>query len=237
MNKQESKDKKAEIQGWIALVVLIVLLSGIFQNNKTFLKAFDYTNLSGAFGTISVPNIQINEDGKIKLKDDGTIATTNYTFQGKGGTGAREGILVALSLMPLVSFAFGLIQLAQNMGAMKVAERAFRYILKPLYGIPGICGIAYVASFTSSDVGALMTRKMFEDGSITNDERTIFIAYQYPGTAVIGNTISTQAALLPCIALSTGPVILVLWLCKTIGANLVRVIIHLDSKKITREEA
>ena len=76
-----------------------------------------------------------------------------------------------------------------------------------------------------------MTRQLCEDGCISEDERTIFIAYQYPATAVIGNTISTQAALLPCIVLSTGPVILVLWVCKTIGANLVRLILTLDKKR------
>ena len=152
-------------------------------------------------------------------------------FQGKGGNGAREGILVAFGLMPMVSFAFGLITLAQNMGAMDAAERVFRYILKPLYGIPGICGIAYVASFTSSDIAALMTRQLAEDGDITEDERTIFIAYQYPATAVIGNTISTQAALLPYIVVSTGMVIVVLWLCKTIGANIVRLLIMFGGKK------
>lgn len=222
-------EKKVTAKGWIALIVLIVLLSGIFQKNTTFLKAFDFANLSGSFGTIQVP--QVDEEGNVVLDEDGAVRYTSYTFQGSGGSGAREGILVAITLLPLVSFAFGLIQLAQNMGAMEAAEKMFRYILRPLYGIPGVCGIAYVASFTSSDVGALMTRQLYEDGSITNNERTIFIAYQYPATAVIGNTISTQAALLPCIVLSTGPVILVLWLCKTIGANIVRLIVSFDSRK------
>lgn len=221
-------EKKVTIKGWIGLAVLIILLSGVFQKNTTFLKAFDFTNLSGAFGTIRVP--QVDEDGDVIISEDGTVSYSSYTFQGSGGSGAREGILVAITLMPLVSFAFGLIQLAQNMGAMEAAEKLFRYILRPLYGIPGVCGIAYVASFTSSDVGALMTRQLYEDGAITNNERTIFVAYQYPATAVIGNTISTQAALLPCIVLSTGPVILVLWLCKTIGANIVRIIVSFDKK-------
>ena len=185
-------EKKVTIKGWIGLAVLIILLSGVFQKNTTFLKAFDFTNLSGAFGTIRVP--QVDEDGDVIISEDGTVSYSSYTFQGSGGSGAREGILVAITLMPLVSFAFGLIQLAQNMGAMEAAEKLFRYILRPLYGIPGVCGIAYVASFTSSDVGALMTRQLYEDGAITNNERTIFVAYQYPATAVIGNTISTTSA-------------------------------------------
>lgn len=231
MESKNNDVQKVTWKGWLSLIVLVVLLSGIFQKNPTFLKAFDFTNLSGSFGTINVPVINPDAESMLVIDENGNIEETKYTFQGKGGAGAREGILVAITLMPLVAFAFGLIQLAQNMGAMEAAEKIFRFILRPLYGIPGICGIAYVASFTSSDVGALMTRQLCEDGCISEDERTIFIAYQYPATAVIGNTISTQAALLPCIVLSTGPVILVLWVCKTIGANLVRLILTLDKKR------
>ena len=227
VNQESVKGELVTWKGWVALIVLVVLLSGMFQGSATFLKAFDFANLSGSFGTISVPNATAG-------KNDNS-AVTNYIFSGKNGTGAREGIMVAIGLMPLCVFAFGLIEWAQNMGAMAVAEKLFRYILRPLYGIPGICGIAYVASFTSSDIGAIMTRQLFESGEITNDERTIFVSYQYPATAVIGNTISTQAALLPCIAVSSGLVILVLWLCKTIGANLVRLLIALESKKWHKE--
>lgn len=211
--------KHVPIAGWVSLVLLIVLLSGVFQQSDSFLRAFDFTNLSGAFGTIEVPVVS---DGEIALAEDGAVETSTYTFQGSGGAGAREGVIVAITLMPLVAFAFGLIQLAQDLGAMEAAERVFKYILRPLYGIPGVCGIAYVASFTSSDVGALMTRDLCENGLITEEERIIFIAYQYPATAVIGNTISTQAALLPVIVVSSGVAIVVLWVCKTIGANIVR---------------
>lgn len=229
-NEKVPVEERVPWKGWIALAVLVILLSGVFQQSTTFLKAFDFTNLSGAFGTISVPRVAVNQNGSVAAKPDGTVPTTVYTYQGAGGTGAREGIMVAIGLLPLTAFAFGLIEWAQSMGAMEAAERLFRHILRPLYGLPGICGIAYVASFTSSDIGALMTRQMTEDKELTEDERTIFIAYQYPATAVIGNTISTQAALLPYVVLSTGGIILVLWVCKTIGANLVRLLISFEKK-------
>lgn len=225
-NEKATHAKRVPLMGWISLLVLIILLSGVFQNNKTFLKAFDFTNLSGAFGTISVPQVQ---NGAVATKDGKTVMK-EYTYQGAGGTGAREGIMVAIGLLPLTAFAFGLIECAQSMGAMQAAEKLFHYLLRPLYGIPGICGIAYVASFTSSDVGALMTRQMAEEKKITEDERTIFVAYQYPATAVIGNTISTQAPLLPYVVMSAGGIILVLWVSKTIGANLVRLLISLEKK-------
>lgn len=220
--------KKVPIAGWVALVMLIVLLSGVFQKAEGPLRAFDFSNLSGAFGTIQVP--VVDEDGSIVMGEDGTAEVIKYTYQGKGGTGAREGIMVAISLLPLTAFAFGLIELCQNLGAMDAAEKLFKHVLRPLYGIPGVCGIAYVASFTSSDIGALMTREMHDNGELTDEERIIFVSYQYPATAVIGNTISTQAALLPCIVVSSGVAILVLWVCKTIGANLVRLAIKFGVK-------
>ncbi len=239
-NQETTTKAKTSWKGWVALAVLIILLSGVFQKNTTFLKAFDFANLSGAFGTIAVPNAKVDKTtgaAAVVTNKDGTIASTKYTYQGTGGTGAREGVMVAIGLLPLVAFGFGIIEWAQNMGAMEAAEELFRPVLRVLYGIPGVCGIAYVASFTSSDIGSLMTRQMFEDGSITNDERTIFVAYQYPATAVIGNTISTQAALLPCVLLGTGPIILVLWACKTIGANLVRLLIAYENKSASKKGA
>ncbi len=42
-----------------------------------------------------------------------------------------------------------------------------------------------------------MTKQLYEEGKITDDERSIFVAYQYAGSAVILNTINTQAPLLP----------------------------------------
>ena len=40
-----------------------------------------------------------------------------------------------------------------------------------------------------------MTRELYEDGEITDDERTIFVAYQYAGSACINNTITGGAPL------------------------------------------
>lgn len=44
-----------------------------------------------------------------------------------------------------------------------------------------------------------MTRDLYEEGSITDDERTIFVAYQYAGSACINNTITGGA---PLVAIS-----------------------------------
>ncbi|NJB08537.1 hypothetical protein GSQ22_22785, partial [Clostridioides difficile] len=97
------------------------------------------------------------------------------------------GFLFALTLIPTVCFAVGLIDVVESMGGMKAASKIFNPLLRPLLGIPGIAGIAFVSSFTSSDVASIMTKELFESGEITDDERTIFVAYQYAGSAVILN--------------------------------------------------
>lgn len=207
--KQTTVEEKVSWKGWLSLFVLMVLFSGIFQKAAAPWAALDFANLCGKFGVIA----------------DGA------NFQGKGGLGAREGFLFALTLIPTVCLAVGLIDVVEHLGAMKAAARLFNPILRPLMGIPGVTGIAFVSSFTSSDIGAVMTKQLYEEGLITDDERTIFVAYQYAGSAVILNTINTQAPLLPFALLALGPIIVIEWFCKVLGANVVRIILKMGRKK------
>ncbi|MCC0628144.1 MULTISPECIES: nucleoside recognition domain-containing protein [unclassified Clostridioides] len=210
-----AEDNKVTWKGYLSLFVLIVLFSGIFKDSQGFLKALDFANLTGSFGTIS----------------------DSVDFMGKGGTGAKDGFLFALTLIPTVCFAVGLIDVVESMGGMKAASKIFNPLLRPLLGIPGVAGIAFVSSFTSSDVASIMTKELFESGEIADDERTIFVAYQYAGSAVILNTINTQAPLLPVALLALGPIILIEIFCKILGANLVRLIISVRNKKNKTKEA
>ena len=66
---------------------------------------------------------------------------------------------------------------------------------------------------------------------MTDDERTIFVAYQYAGSAVILNTINTQAPLLPIALIAVGPIILIEIFCKLLGANMIRLYIKMKNKK------
>jgi len=132
--------EKISWQAWISLIILVVLFSGIFQNSEGVLSAFDFANLTGKFGNIY----------------------ENIDFQGKGGTGAREGFLFTLTLIPTVCLAVGLIDVVEHMGALKAAAKLFNPLLRPMLGIPGIAGITFVASFTSSDIGSFMTKELVE---------------------------------------------------------------------------
>ena len=215
--KNESEkvvEEKVTWRGWISLFTLIILFSGIFQKAGTPWAALDFSNLCGKFGAIA----------------------EGVNFQGKGGLGAREGFLFTLTLIPTVCLAVGLIDVVEHMGAMKAAARLFNPLLRPLLGIPGVTGIAFVSSFTSSDIGAVMTKQLYEDGLITDDERTVFVAYQYAGSAVILNTINTQAPLLPFALLALGPIIVIEVFCKVLGANVVRLILKLGNKKTSANQ-
>ena len=76
-----------------------------------------------------------------------------------------------------------------------------------------------------------MTKELEENDDITDKERTIFVAYQYAGSAPITNTIALGAPMLAISPLSSGVIILIEIVCKFIGANFVRIILNLKSKK------
>ena len=66
---------------------------------------------------------------------------------------------------------------------------------------------------------------------MTDDERTIFTSYQYAGSAVINNTITGGAPLLAISPIALGPIILIQFVCKMIGANIVRLVLAFSTKK------
>ena len=98
-------------------------------------------------------------------------------------------------------------------------------------GIPGASGLAFVSSFTSSDVGAVMTKGLVEDKMMTDEERTIFVAFQYAGSAPVTNTFGTGAALLPISVLPVGVIIALICVVKFMGANLVRLYLKWHAAK------
>ena len=201
-------------KGWLSLAILVSFVIGcIWKSAEGPWRALDFMVLTGNFGEVA----------------------KGIIFTGKGGAGAREGFLFALTLIPTIMFALGAIQVAESLGALRAAEIIFRPILRPIMGIPGASGLAFVSSFTSSDVGAVMTKGLVEDKMMTEEERAIFVAYQYAGSAPIANTFGTGGPLLPITVLPVGIIILLVFVVKIIGANLVRAYIKWIAKKNTME--
>jgi nucleoside recognition membrane protein YjiH len=205
----KNESNKVTLKGWISLAILILVFSGAFKDAAGPLRALDFENISGNFGAIA----------------------GNVNFKGQNGTGVREGFMFALSLIPSVMFAMGIISVAESTGAFAAAQKLFTPILKPLLGIPGVAGLAFVSSFTSSDVAAVLTKELAEEKMITDDERTIFISYQYAASAVIVNTITCGAPLIPISTLSIGVIIALVIFVKLFGANMVRLIIRAKAKR------
>ena len=201
---------RVTVKNWIALIFLVVILSGIFQRSTGPLQVLDFTNLSGKFGV---------------------IGDTGANFIGKGGSGAKDGFMAGLNLIPAVMFFCGLLNVFQELGAFEAASIVFNPILKPLMGIPGTAGVAFISSFTGSDVAAVMTKELVDNGEMTDEERTIFTSYQYAGSAVINNTITGGAPLLTISPIALGPIIVIQFVCKVIGANIVRIVLKVSGKK------
>ena len=87
------EEEKVGPGAYIALLAALVFFSGIFYkiDGYKWLGALDFTTLAGAFGQIS---------GK--------------TFVGSGGIGARSGFLFALSLVPTVMLALGILEIVPD---------------------------------------------------------------------------------------------------------------------------
>ena len=95
------EEEKVGPGAYIALLAALVFFSGIFYkiDGYKWLGALDFTTLAGAFGQIS---------GK--------------TFVGSGGIGARSGFLFALSLVPTVMLALGILEIVTYYGAIRAAR-------------------------------------------------------------------------------------------------------------------
>ena len=150
-------------QGWLALIIMLCMFSGLFGNfdgSLKFLRALDLNVLIGSFG-------KIGEGG--------------LNYMGAGGSGVRDGFLFALSLAPATIFCMAI-----------------------------MCGLPFVNSLNSSDIAAVLTKQIHDNGQMTDDERTILVSFMYPSSAPITNMISTQAPVLPIAVMALGPMILIL---------------------------
>lgn len=188
--------------GYVALVFAIIFFSGLLTKDQGWFTAFDFGVLTGKFGV---------------MKD-----AAKATFQGQGGFGAREGFLFALTLFPGVMLALGVVEVIEHLGGLKAGQKLLTPLLRPMMGIPGITGLAVVTSLQSTDAGAGMTRALKEEGLITEREKTIFCAFQFSAGGTVLNYFSTGAALFAMINVPIILPLLVMFVMKVFGANLMR---------------
>lgn len=209
-------EKKSSVQvtwiGYAAFFFAILLFSGIFSSSDGWMRVFDFNVLNGSFGKI---------EGAEKA----------FTFRGAGGSGARDGFMFALELIPAVVLALGLVNVIDGLGGLKAAQKLMTPILKPLLGVPGICALANIANMQSTDAAAGMIKELVDAGEVTDDERSVIIAYQTSASAFITNYFSSGAAVFSFMLVPIIVPILVMLLFKIIGANLMRLYLKTVFKK------
>jgi nucleoside recognition membrane protein YjiH len=200
---QTDTEKKVPIIGYVALVFAVLFFSGLFAAEKGGLGALDFNVVNGSFGV---------------MKD-----SAKATFYGAGGIGARDGFLFAITLFPGVMLALGIVEIVDHLGGLRAAEKLMSPILRPLMGIPGITGLALVTSLQSTDAGSGMTRILKESGKITEKEKSIFAAFQFSSGASITNYLTIGSALFAFIKLPIIVPLIVIFIMKIVGANLMRI--------------
>lgn len=219
--QQHPAAEKAGIAGYISLACAIIFFSGLCASNQWW-GIFDFTTLNGGFGKL-VSSVTQNSDA---------IQTATANFRGKGGSGAIDGFMFALSLVPTVMFALAMITVFEHYGALRAARQLLTPILRPIIGLPGSVALALIACLQSTDGGAALTRQLKDAGEIDEAETNVFATFQMTADAAITNFFSSGAVLFTLTAangqtavpVSLGLCLGVILLGKIFAANVMRLL-------------
>ena len=159
--------EKPGIGGYLSFILAIVFFSGLCET-KEWWGILDFTVVNGSFGQLVS-----------SVKDQaGELITATSSFRGKGGSGAIDGFMFALTLVPPIMFSVAMITVFEYYGAIRAAGYLLNFVLRPLMGLPGHTALALVASLQSTDAGAALTRSLKDEGRLTETEVEIFAAFQ-----------------------------------------------------------
>lgn len=215
MQEKPTSSVKVTWVGYAAFLLAIVLFSGVFASADSWLRVFDFNMLNGSFGKI---------EGVEKA----------FTFRGAGGSGARDGFLFSLELIPAVILALGIVNVVDGLGGLKAAQKLMTPLLKPLLGVPGVSALANIANMQSTDAAAGMVKELVDNGEVTDNERSIIIAYQTSASAFITNYFSSGAAVFAFLTVPIIVPLVVMFVFKIIGANLMRLYLKTVDQKASK---
>ncbi|AMO56421.1 membrane protein [Endozoicomonas montiporae] len=209
-------EQRVTIGNYIALAFAILFFSGLFQSAEWY-GVFDFTTLNGTFGSIM---------------DGGS-------FRGTGGDGARDGFIFALTIVPTCMFAMGVINVLEHFGALRAARTLLTPLMRPLMGLPGISALAFIGSLQNVDIGSSMTKELLDRGELTDDEGSIFTAFQFIGGGMLVNFFSSGAVMFTltnpdgsiAAPTSLGLAIMVIFVLKILGANMMRLYLKMMGNK------
>lgn len=201
--------QKVGVAGYIALIFAVIFFSGLLSDKENWASAFDYSTLTGNFGTMS---------------------KETATFRGIGGTGAMDGFLFSITLMPAVILALGIINVLDKLGALRAAQRLLTPLMRPIMGVPGVGAFVCVTGLQSSDAGASIIKEARETGMITEKERFILATWLFSASGIMVNYFGSGAALFDALTVPIIVPLLVIIAGKFIGANIVRIVLNIKYK-------
>ncbi|WP_251440857.1 nucleoside recognition domain-containing protein [Veillonella intestinalis] len=206
---QTDWNPKTKWTDYIALAVAILFFSGIFMKvqGHAWLGAFDFTTLGGKFGIISGEGSKLN-------------------FLGVKGEGARQGFIFALSLIPSIMLALGILEVLTEYGAIRAAHKLLTPLLYPIMRVPGRTGLALITDLQSTDAGAALTKELFDNKQVTLKELIIIAQWQYSGAGMISNYFSNGAALFGVLVLPLSIPLVCIFILKFLGAVLCRIALN-----------
>lgn len=228
MSDPNIKQRKVTLGCYVALAFAVIFFSGLMKSGEWY-GVLDFTTLNGSFGQVAY-NVTETADG---------VEAATTSLRGKGGSGARDGFIFALTLIPTVMFALGVINVLEHYGALDAARKLLTPLLRPLMGIPGSSGLALIASLQSTDAGAAMTRQLKDEGRLTKRETDVFTMFQFTAGATIVNFFSSGAVLFTltladgslAVTSSIGLAVAIMFVFKFVGANLFRIYLNITEGK------
>ncbi|MGY3688351.1 nucleoside recognition domain-containing protein [Vibrio coralliilyticus] len=228
MSDPNIKQRKVTWGCYVALAFAVIFFSGLMKSGEWY-GVLDFTTLNGSFGQVAY-NVTETADG---------VEAATTSLRGKGGSGARDGFIFALTLIPTVMFALGVINVLEHFGALDAARKLLTPLLRPLMGIPGSSGLALIASLQSTDAGAAMTRQLKDEGRLTKRETDVFTMFQFTAGATIVNFFSSGAVLFTltladgslAVTSSIGLAVAIMFVFKFVGANLFRIYLNITEGK------
>ena len=222
------QEDKVGIGCYVALIFACVYFSGILSGTSEWYGVFDFSVLNGSFGKLVA---SVGSSGE-------AITTTFANFRGKGGSGALDGFIFALTLAPTVMFAIASITVLEHYGALRAARKLLTPLLRPLVGIPGSCCLAFISSLQTTDGGAALSRQLKDSGEINEDEADIFAMLQLSADATLANYMGSGMVLLSLtsatgetVPTTMGVCLVLTFIMKFVGANVARFIFKITSKK------
>lgn len=211
------EEEKVGVGAYVSLFFAVCFFSGVFYKMPEayrWLGAFDFTTLIGKFGSISGAS----------------------SFVGSGGVSARAGFLFALSLVPGVMLALGLLEVLSYYGALKAAQKLMTPLLKPILGVPGVTGLALITDLQSTDAGAALTKGLLDTGKIDKKNLVVMTAWQYAGAGLVNNYFSIASALFFAFLVPVWIPLVVMFCLKFVGGVFVRVCLTTFYKKDFQNE-